>query len=335
MIKLGIIGCGRIAGAHINAIRSLKGKFDVVSLFDVNADKAEEFSKKTGIKVIHNLDELLSDNSIDLVSITVPDGFHYEMAKKALLAHKNVLLEKPIALNINEINDLLGFSSKEKLFLGVVLQKRLFKAFKEVKRMIRNEEIGHLFLTSFQQIWYRDEHYFENSWHGNKKIDGGLILNQSAHNIDLIDWISGPIGKVFAYGGAIVKKNIETEDTVSSVFKTKRGIGNITLTISSYPSNYGELFEFIGDKGKIAIGTGAFEHLTSEKLLTYMPELKRPTLSGYGHRLVYDEVYKALSGENIDSVSIKNTYHSFLVGLGIRKSLEENKEVIIGGKNEH
>ena len=332
VIKVGIVGCGRITEAHLNALSTLRDKFSVSAIFDVDKNRAKYLSDKFGVRAEQNLENLLNDPKINLISVTVPDGLHYEMVKKALQSGKNVLVEKPIALASEQAEELIRLSNNNKLFFGVVLQKRLFSIFRKVKKIVECGEIGEVFLVLFQQIWYRDDNYFSSSWHGKKTMDGGLILNQSIHNIDLLDWIVGPIEKVTAYGGKVAKKGIETEDTVTSLLKIPHGVGNIALTISAYPGNYGDLFEIFGDKGKIIIGTGSFSELTSDEFKSSVKEFKSSTLSGYGHKLVYEEVYdKIINGKSVD-IDINNVYHSYKVAFGIRESIETGKEVIIGGE---
>lgn len=331
MLRVGIIGCGRIAEAHLIALSNLKDKFEVSYIYDLDKKRAEDVSKRFGISLKEELEEVLNDTKLDIISITVPDGFHYDIVKKALLSHKNVLVEKPLALNTIETNDLIQIAKRENVFLGVFLQKKLFKIFKKVKETVDTGKIGNLYLTTLQQIWYRDDNYFATSWHGKKALDGGLILNQSIHNIDLVDWISGPIKKVFAYGGQVARHDIETEETVSAVFEAQKSIGNIVITISSYPNNFGDLFEFIGDKGRILIGLGAFEELTSKEFKDDLQELKQPTLSGYGHRLVYNEVYDKIKTGKDTIIDVNNTYHSFAVAFALRQSIEDKREVIVGG----
>ncbi len=332
MIKVGIVGCGRIAEAHLNALSALKDNFTVAAIFDIDKGRAKCLSDKFGVNVERNLENLLNDAEINLISVTVPDGFHYEVVKKAIRSNKNVLVEKPVALSLEQAEELIHLANDNKIFLGVVLQKRLFSIFRKAKEVVERGEIGEVFLVLFQQIWYRDDNYFLSSWHGKKTMDGGLILNQSIHNIDLIDWIVGPIEKVTAYGGKVVKKRIETEDTVASLLKIPHGVGSISFTISAYPGNYGDLFEIFGDKGKIVIGTGSFSELTSDKFKSGIKELENSTLSGYGHKLVYEEVYdRIINGKSVD-IDVNNVYHSYKVAFGIRESIETGKEVIIGGR---
>jgi len=331
VIKVGIVGCGRIAEAHLNALATIQDKFEVAAVFDVDKNRAKNMSAKFGVNAKQDLGNLLNDSEINLVSVTVPDGLHYEIVKKALQSGKNVLVEKPIALSLNQTEELIQFANNNRLFFGVVLQKRLFSIFRKVKGIVDSGEIGRVFLVLFQQIWYRDDNYFLSSWHGKRAMDGGLILNQSIHNIDLLDWIAGPIERITAYGGKVARKKIETEDTVTSLFKFSGGVGSIALTISAYPKNYGDLLEIFGDKGKIVIGTGSFSNLTSDEFKGEIEELKNSTLSGYGHRLVYEEAYdKIVNGKNVD-IDINNVYHSYRVAFGIRESIEKGKEVIIGG----
>ncbi len=335
MIKVGIVGCGRIAKAHLNALSGMRNKFFVSTVFDTNIEIANSLAREYGVSSVSaHFEEILNDPSINLVSVTVPDGFHYRIVKKLLLAGKNVLVEKPIALSKNEMIDLVNLAKSKDLFLGVVLQKRLFKIFVNIKRLVENGVLGDIFLSSLQQIWYRDDAYFNSSWHGERSIDGGLILNQSTHNIDLLDWIVGPITRVISFGGNLVK-NIETEDTVASSYTTENGVGNIMLTISSYPKNFGSLFQIFGTKGRITVGTGKFECLTTEELKQYLYELKYPTISGYGHSIVYSEVFDRLTHGEHTNIEAFNVIHSSLVAFALRKSIEEHKKIEIGGSNEH
>jgi UDP-N-acetyl-2-amino-2-deoxyglucuronate dehydrogenase len=332
MIKVGLIGAGRIARAHLNALRSLQGKFSVSGIYDVDKNKSLRLSKDFDLNVFSSLGQAIDKS--DLLSITVPDGFHYKLTKQALVTGKPVLTEKPAALTEANLEDLLDISERSSVPIFVSLQKRLFKTFKNVHRAVNEGEIGILIASSLQQIWYRDENYFKNNWHGNKLSDGGLILNQSIHNLDLLNLISGGISKVSAFGGNLINKAIETEDIVVATFETrKNSVGDILLTISSGPRNYGELFEFIGSKGKIFIGTGNFTQLTSKNFVQFEEELKTSTLSGYGHTLVYKEIYNRIAKNTESEIELKNVYDSHKLAFAIRNAIIENRKITIGGKN--
>ena len=165
-------------------------------------------------------------------------------------------------------------------------------------------------------------------------MDGGLIFNQAVHNIDMIDYLFS-IEEVFAYGGTFTH-NIETEDNVVGVFKTKGGaIGNFEFTISLNDKNMGEIIEIFGEKGRFIYGTGQYESLTTIPSFLNLSEkdfslAREPTINGDAHRLVYDEVANVIINGSYNSViNGKNTLHSILIAEGILTSVRNHKRVLL------
>jgi predicted dehydrogenase len=164
-------------------------------------------------------------------------------------------------------------------------------------------------------------------------MDGGLIFNQAIHDIDILDYLFS-IREIFAYGGTFVHQ-IETEDNIAGVFKTKIGaIGSFEFTIDLNDKNMGEVIEVFGEKSRFIYGTGEYEKLTtipdflnlSNKDISIS---KEPTLNGTGHKFVYEEVVKAIKSGDESPISGKNVLHSIKVSEGILNSIKTNERIAL------
>ena len=335
MIGVGIIGAGRIARAHLNALNELSDTYRVVSIGDIAIERAEALAKEYGIEAVYkDYRDMLAGEELDLVSVTLPNGLHYSTGKAVLNKGFNLLMEKPFTLKVEDTKELVRIAENKHLFAGVVLQKRLTPLYREIKRAIENGKFGKVFLSHLELKWNRPDTYFDNSWRGTESMDGGLIFNQAIHDIDLIDYFVGPVKTIFAYGG-IFTHRIETEDTVVGVYKTEnRGIGSFELTISVNEKNMGDVIEIFGEKEKLIVGHGEFERLNhfppflqdSEEMFAFD---KNPTLSGKGHKLVYEEVARVLKGHGDSPIDARNVLHSSLVAEAMKKAIIEDREIEI------
>ena len=334
MIKVGFIGAGRITTAHLNALKDLKDTFLPVAVADPVEENATHIATEFGLSHTYSdYKDMLDKEKIDLVVIAAPNGLHYKISRDVLEKGINVLVEKPLALSYEESKVLVSIASSKKAFLGVVLQKRLLPLYKNLKSAVDEEKFGKIFLIHLSLRWSRSKEYFANSWRGIREMDGGLIFNQAIHDIDILDYLFS-MREIFAYGGTFVHQ-IETEDNVVGVFKTKDGaIGSFEFTISLNDKNMGEIMEIFGEKGRFIYGTGEYEKLTtippflnlSEKDISFA---KEPTINGTGHRLVYEEVARALSNASDSPISAKNVLHSMKVAEGILNSIKTNERVLL------
>jgi UDP-N-acetyl-2-amino-2-deoxyglucuronate dehydrogenase len=336
MIKVGFIGAGRIATAHLNAIKELKYIFLPVAVTDPIDENATHIASEFGLlHTYRNYHDMLDKEKLDLAVVAAPNGLHYHISKNVLENGMNILVEKPLALSYREAEELVEIANSKKSFLGVVLQKRLLPLYKNLKLAIDEGRFGKIFLIHLSLRWSRSKSYFANSWRGTREMDGGLVFNQASHDIDILGYLFS-ISEIFAYGGTFIHK-IETEDNVVGVFKTDAGtIGNFEFTISLNNKNMGEIIEVFGENGRFIYGTGEYENLTtippfldlSEKDLSFARE---PTLSGKAHKLVYREVSNAVNGSYNSVINGKNTLHSILIEEGILASMRSNEKVFLKG----
>ena len=198
-IRLGLLGCGRISEKHIKAILHLKDDIELISICDIDQSKSENFSNQYNIPSYNKLDEMLKLN-LDVVSICTPSGFHKEHSILCGSKGCNVITEKPMAINVFEAKEMINFFEKNKLYLFVVLQNRFNPTLQKLKEAIDKGRFGKIYLSSVNVFWNRPQLYYDlDLWRGTKKLDGGALMNQSSHYVDLMSWLLGPVSKIHSF----------------------------------------------------------------------------------------------------------------------------------------
>ena len=207
----------------------------------------------------------------------------------------NVCTEKPMALTIDDAEEMIKACKKFKVKLFVVKQNRLNPTLQALKKKVDEQKFGNIGIVDVNVFWQRPQSYYDqDEWRGTIKYDGGALLNQASHYIDLLEWIIGPIEGLFASVSTISRK-IEVEDTAVLQLKWKNGaLGSMSVTMISYPKNIEGSITIIGDKGSAKVGGIAvnqfeyclFENDRDEKNLkefNYLPD----SVYGFGHNLYY------------------------------------------------
>jgi UDP-N-acetyl-2-amino-2-deoxyglucuronate dehydrogenase len=249
-IKTGIIGCGKIAVTHANALKAVP-ESDFVAAFSRSREKAESFAAKYNIKGYSNLDEMLEKSGVQAVIICTPHPFHKDPAVKCMKSKVHVLTEKPISISLKDADEMIDESQKNKVKLGVVGQRRFFPASLRVKEAIESGKIGKPILASISMYNWRDEVYYKSDpWRGSwDKEGGGILVNQSTHHMDLFLWFMGEIEELYGYWANFNHPYIEVDDTAAVVLKFKNGgFGQITVSNSQKPGLYSKVMVH-GDNG--------------------------------------------------------------------------------------
>ena len=253
VLGFGIIGCGMISNWHADAILLIPGT-KLVGAVDVNENAKAAFARKYGIKAFNSVEELLADSNIDIVCACTPSGLHAQVAVQAANAGKHIIVEKPMALNLKEVDDIIDSCEKNKVKLAVISQLRFTDAFRKLKDAVDKGMLGKLVSGDTYMKYYRSQEYYDKGgWKGTWKMDGGgALMNQGIHGIDTLLYIMGPVKSVFAYTRTLVRK-IEVEDTAVAVLEFKNGaLGVVEGTTSIYPGSPRRL-EISGDKGTIVL----------------------------------------------------------------------------------
>jgi len=253
-VRFGIAGCGRIAGAHVEEILA-SPRAELVAVCDIDPAALDRFTRRHGVEGHRDYAELLARKDVDVVVICTPGGLHAGMGIMAARAGKHVLVEKPLALTMEDADMLIDTCEREGVILSVVLQNRFKPPFQLLKTAVAEGRFGKLSHAGVTVRWNRDEaYYLNNPWRGRKAGDGGVMMNQAIHSIDMLQWLMGRVESLFAYT-ATRYRPIEAEDVGVAVLKFESGaLGVIEAASTVYPVNLEESIAVFGERGTAVIG---------------------------------------------------------------------------------
>jgi len=186
-IGVGLIGCGNVSARHFEAIKAVK-ELELVAVSDIVPERAKKAGTEQGVDWYSENEKIFERSDIDLVSICTPIATHPEIAMQAIQSGKDVLSEKPIGIDLREIDKLINESEKLGKRVFVVHQVRFNKAILALKNVIDSGKMGKIYSISLNTRWFRPREYFDK-WYGKKDIAGGTLLNQGIHYIDIVQWL--------------------------------------------------------------------------------------------------------------------------------------------------
>lgn len=251
IIKFGIVGYGRIGQRHATIINK-NPRLELVGICDIDTSK-----RSNNIPFFSSIDELLSIDTIDIVSICTPNGYHAEHAMKALEAQKHVVIEKPMGLKKADCERVLHTALTQSKNVFCVMQNRFSPPATWIKEVLDQKLLGEIFLVQINCYWNRKDAYYEHSdWHGSKKLDGGVLFTQFSHFIDMMYWLFGDIANIQSrLNNFNHQHNTEFEDSgVVSFDFLNGGMGVLNFSTSVWNKNFESSLTIIGSKGTIKIG---------------------------------------------------------------------------------
>jgi len=248
--NFGIVGAGLIADFHARAIGDIPNA-GLTGFCDTVPDKARKLAQKYSCRAYNDTAEMMADDSIDLVTIATPSGVHMEPAVAAAQAGKHVICEKPLDISLERIDAMIEAHNKAGTKLGGVFQNRFSDAITPLRQAIQAERFGKITYAGVYVPWWRTDEYYDSSWHGTWKMDGGgALMNQAIHMIDMMCDLMPPVESVQAFMGSLGHQ-IETEDTAVAVLRFVGGaLGVIYGTTASCPGQL-KRFEITGTKGTV------------------------------------------------------------------------------------
>ncbi len=252
-IGFGIIGCGMISDWHAGAIAKIQGA-RLIGVTDINEKSRNAFSAKYHTEAVNTVEDLLARPDIDVICICTPSGLHAPFAVQAANAGKHIIVEKPMAINLKEADEIINACEANGVKVAVISQLRFSQAVCKLKGAVEKGLLGTLVTGDIYMKFYRSQEYYnKGGWRGTWKMDGGgALMNQGIHGIDLLQYVMGPVKSVYARTKTLARK-IEVEDTAIAVLEFKNGaLGVIEGTTSIYPGLPRRL-EVNGDKGTIVL----------------------------------------------------------------------------------
>jgi predicted dehydrogenase len=251
----GIIGTGVIAAMHADAIATLPGA-RLVAVTDVAAGAAAAFAAARGCAAEPDLDALLARADIDVVCVCVPSGLHAEVGTRAAKAGKHLVVEKPIDVSLAAADRLIEAVRAADVALTVISQHRFDPGMIELKRLLGTGALGRLVLGEASTKWYRRQAYYDSAaWRGTWAMDGGSLMNQGIHYVDLLRWCMGPVAEVTAVC-ATQAHQIEVEDTALAIVRFASGaVGTILSSTAAFPG-FPQRLEVTGTDGTVIVEDG-------------------------------------------------------------------------------
>ncbi len=330
----GLIGCGRIANNHIKAITSMDSA-RLAAVCDIDDARLAAAKEQYGCQTYSDYCEMLKNPGIQIVNICAPSGLHARMAIDAMNAGKHVLVEKPMAMSLKEAAAMIAAAEKNGVKLGVVHQNRFNKAIVKLRRALEEGRFGKLTHGALTVRWHRDKNYYDQApWRGTWAQDGGCLMNQSIHNIDLLQWMMGPVESVFAYT-ATNAREIEGEDAAVAVLKFKNGaFATIEASTTVYPCNLEETLHLFGTTGTVGVGGVAvnkieawrFEGVDEAVVLTDQDK-EPPNVYGFGHYDIIRDFTDAVASDRRPAVPGEEGRKAVEIILAIYHSVTYREEV--------
>ncbi len=334
--KIGLIGIGKISSKHIEAIQKNKN-FQLVAICDVNT---KNLLKYKNIKHYTHYTTMLQNKDIDIISICSPSGLHSRQAILASKYSKIVVTEKPMATDIKDALSMIKQFNNKKLRLFVVKQLRFNPSLVKIKDILSKNMLGKIYMVQSNIFWNRSQKYYDSSkWRGTLKMDGGAMLNQSSHFIDLINWFCGPITEVSSFNATLARK-IKVEDTSIINFKSKNNTyGSISISMLNYEKNFESSISLICEKGSIKIKGQLLDEIEHINLKDKKLEKKIITTfkSNYSinknfHIMFYKSIYNTLIKKKNNEVSTVSGFEglkSLQIIFSAKKSSKLKKSVVI------
>lgn len=339
MFKIAIIGTGRIFQKHYKSLVSLNKKFRIVGIFDKQEDRNLKSSKLCNVPNFKNYHDLLDNTQPDIVAILVESGNHLKICKDIISKHqiKNFIIEKPLDVSTHKILKFSKFIKNKKINIFTVKQNRFNKAVVKAKELIDKNLIGSIFMISASCKWKRDQSYYNQaSWRGKRKLDGGVLMNQAIHHIDLLIHLAGDIDNVVGYGDTRYIK-IQSENIAVAALRFKnKSLGVLEATTATAPKDYEGSLTIMGSKGTIRIGGFASNNLEyfSNTLGTKVDldkfSSKIGSVYGDGHLSFYKYVDKYLNNKiTKNQFDIAQSIKSVQVVESIVKSFKSKNKIFL------
>ena len=338
MLRIGLIGCGRIAKRHAELLGhgQIEGAA-LAAVADIVGSKAQALAAPFGVPWFTDMHEMVQSVNPDVLVILTESGRHAEHAI-ALAPHgKHIIVEKPMALTLDDADDMIRACDRYSVRLFVVKQNRFNVPVVKMREALDRGRFGKPVLGTVRVRWCRRQDYYDqDGWRGTWALDGGVLSNQASHHIDLLEWMMGDVESVFAKATTALV-NIEAEDTAVVVLKFKSGaLGVIEATTAARPKDLEGSISILGEKGTVEIGGFAVNEMKVWQFDRRLPEdddvLERfsvnpPNVYGFGHQAYYQHVVNCIRDGRPQLVDGLEGRRSLELISAIYESIETGREV--------
>lgn len=335
-VRFALVGCGRISSNHIDAIATHGERAELVDVCDIVPEAARAAAERSGARPHRSLKEMLATTSADAVILTTPSGLHSMQAVSVAGSGRHVVTEKPMATSWRDGLKMVRACDEANVRLFVVKQNRKNATLQLLKRAIEAGRFGRIYMVNINVFWTRPQEYYDAAkWRGTWEMDGGALMNQASHYVDLLDWLIGPVESLHAYTATLARR-IEAEDTAVVSLKWRSGaLGSVNVTMLTWPKNLEGSITILGERGTVRIGGVAVNEIQHWDFAepheddARIAEASYATASvyGFGHPLYYDNVINVLRGEAEPETDGREGLRSLQVLIGAYRSAGEGRRV--------
>ncbi len=337
-MRYALIGCGRISINHIKA--AINNNLEIAAICDIIPEHMEHVLVKSGIeengkiKRYHDYKDMIMNEKLELISIATESGLHAEIAIYCIEHGIHVIIEKPIAMNMQDTDTIIKKAEERKVKVSACHQNRFNIAVQKMRKALESGRFGKLSHGSVHVRWNRNENYYKQaSWRGTWKQDGGALMNQCIHGIDLLRWMMGDeIEEVYGTTRQQFHSYLETEDVGMAVVKFKNGaIATIEGTTNVYPQNLEETLYLFGEKGTVKLGGKSTNNIdvwefadeTNEDKKSKGLEEETSNVYGNGHTRLFTDMIEAIQYDRAPYIDAYAGKRALELVLAIYKSQKE------------
>lgn len=262
-LRFGLIGCGTVARKHVEALRRLE-EAELAGVCDVVPDRARTFGEECGVPYYADYREMCSTADIDVACILTPSGDHAERVLDLVTVCRNVVVEKPMALRLEDADAMIRACDEAGVRLFVVNQNRYNRPIQALRHALEAGRFGRLVMGNVRVWWCRRQPYYDAApWRGTWAWDGGVLTNQASHHIDMLVWMMGEVESVSAMTANRLA-DIEAEDTAVAILRFRNGgLGTVEATTGTRPKDLEGSISILGEKGSVVVGGFAMDRLVT------------------------------------------------------------------------
>ena len=308
-LKTGIIGCGKVGDFHAKAFAALENS-EFTAVCDNNIERARAFADRYGVKAYDDIEAMIRESALDVVSICTPHPLHANPAVIAADCGCNVLIEKPLASSLEDCDRIIEAGDRNHVTIGTMVQRRFYRPCMRIHQAIEDGKIGRPVLGMVTMLGWRDKNYYDSDpWRGSWKGEGGgVMVNQAPHQIDLLQWYMGEVDEIYGVWKNLNHPYIEVEDTAVAVIKFKNGgVGNIVVSNSQNPALFGKVHIFGENGAGVGVQTdGGAMFVAGMSSITEAPYNDLWTVAGEENML---ETWKKEDTDFFNSVDSMYYYH--------------------------
>jgi len=306
-LNVGVVGCGRISEKHLSALSSDEIATRLVAVTDTDEAKARQKGDEYSVPFYTDYHGMLEAHpEIDVINVLTPTGYHAEHVIDLARYGKHIIVEKPMALRVDDCRRMIEACRDAGGRLFVVKQNRFNRAVMAARAVLEQGRFGRMVIGALRVRWRRDQAYYDQAaWRGTWALDGGVLAQQASHHIDLMQWFMGPVESLQCRIATRLM-NIEVEDTaVASIQYASGALGTFEATVATRPENLEGSLSLLGEKGSVIIGGHAVNRIEYWRFEDEEPgdEVVReqfsegvPNVYGHGHLPYLAHVVSAITG---------------------------------------